>query len=70
MFMAVAWVNPFDASRCEAEVFVEDDRWGGWTNRCQLRKGHGGYHRHPLNACHPWAFMAWRGTRADGGRDE
>lgn len=65
MFMAVQWIDPIkdDAVRCEATVFVSDDRWGGWTNQCQLKKGHGGYHRHPLNACEPLAFMAWMGTR-------
>lgn len=62
MFMAVPWVDPMDANRCDSEVLVKDDRWGGWTNRCRLMKGHGGYHRHPLDACDPKAFMAWMGT--------
>ena len=65
MLMAVPWVHPLDDDRCEAQVYVGDDR-GGWSNRCRLRKGHGGYHRHPLDACEPLAFMAWRGTRNDG----
>ena len=59
--MAVPWLKRYqdDDIRCEATVYVGDDRWGGWTNRCLLRKGHGGYHRHPL------AFMAWTGTHDD-----
>jgi len=67
--MAVPWVHPLDATRCEATVLVKDDRMGGWTNRCRLRKGHGGYHRHPLDACEPLAFMAWTGTRTTESRD-
>lgn len=66
MLMAVPWVPYGDENQCEATTFVMDDRMGGWTNRCQLRRGHGGYHRHPLDACDPKAFMAWTGTRIDG----
>lgn len=55
-----------EAIRCKATVFVHDERWGGWVNRCLLKKGHRGYHRHPLDACEPVAFMAWTGTRTDG----
>jgi hypothetical protein len=69
MFMAVPWVRAIgdETIRCEATVFVMDDRMGGWTNRCRLKKGHGGYHRHPLDACDPPSFMAWMGTRDDHG---
>lgn len=66
MFMAVQWVEAGADDRCEATTFVMDDRMGGWENRCRLRKGHGGYHRHPLGACEPKAFMAWMGTCIDG----
>lgn len=46
---------------CTATVLVHDDRWGGWTNRCELPAGHQGPHQHALTACDPVAFMVWTG---------
>lgn len=51
--------------RCAATVLLRDDRWGGFTDRCELIDGHEGSHIHEMGATEPLARMVWEGSHAD-----
>lgn len=49
---------------CEATVFMADDRWGGFLQRCELGDHDGDEHELTMGACTPPAVLRWTGGYA------
>jgi hypothetical protein len=58
-------------ARCEATIVEFDDRWGGFTDRCELDAGHDGDHRVPREACQPVGYLGWSSSPpVEGGESD
>ena len=47
---------------CTGRIYIGDDRWGGFVDRCDLSDGHDGPHRAERDGCKPPGWLAWTGT--------
>lgn len=52
------WVTS-GTERCEATCLISDERWGGFSDRCDRILGHDGVHASRRQACEPEAWFGW-----------
>lgn len=48
-----------DATRCDAEIMLMDDRWGAFTDRCEGEQDHGSDHFTTMGATMPLGRLVW-----------
>lgn len=51
--------NDDPAVSCPATVRILDDRFGVFTDGCDLCEGHDGDHKARRTACEPEAYLGW-----------